>query len=364
MGRGLKLIGFPYVSSFSDRHGKVRYRYRRIGQKAIYLHGTPGSREFALEYDAAVSGRTTAIVPGTSRTAPGTINALAVAIYASAEWQLLEASTRDTYRGIIERLRNDHGGQSVRAIQPHHVLKMRDKRAETPWAANKMVQVLRWMMAFAVARQWRADNPAAGLKSLKAPSVGFPAWTEADIARFEAHWEVGTRERLAFDLLLYTAQRSGDVRQMGRQQICDDAILVRQEKTKAFLELPIHPQLRPSLQRVPTGQMLFLTTKSGAGFTAGGFGNWFRDAARAAGIEDRSAHGLRKSAATRLADAGCTEAQIKAVTGHTTSKEVERYTKARDQKRLAKDAFALIGGTQSEQNLANSARELAKSNSN
>ena len=108
--------------------------------------------------------------------------------------------------------------------------------------------------------------------------------------------------------------------------------------------------------------MLFLTTKSGAGFTAGGFGNWFRDAARAAGIEDRSAHG--KSAATRLADAGCTEAQIKAVTGHTTSKEVERYTKARDQKRLAKDAFALIGGTQGEQNLANSASELAKSDSN
>jgi integrase len=186
------------------------------------------------------------------------------------------------------------------------------------------------------------------------------SWDEADIAQFEAYWAVGTRERLAFDLLLYTAQRSGDVRQMGRQQIRDDAILVRQEKTKAFLELPIHPSLRPSLQTVPTGQMLFLTTKSGAGFTAGGFGNWFRDAARAAGIENRSAHGLRKSAATRLADAGCTEAQIKAVTGHTTSKEVERYTKARDQKRLAKDAFALIGGTQREQILANPVSELAK----
>ncbi|WP_367118336.1 tyrosine-type recombinase/integrase [uncultured Brevundimonas sp.] len=111
---------------------------------------------------------------------------------------------------------------------------------------------------------------------------------------------------------------------------------------------------------MPSGQMLFLVTQGGAGFTAGGFGNWFRDACREAGITDRSAHGLRKSAATRLADAGCTEAQIKAVTGHQTSKEVERYTKARDQKRLAKDAFALIGGTQSEHILANATPKLAK----
>jgi integrase len=73
---------------------------------------------------------------------------------------------------------------------------------------------------------------------------------------------------------------------------------------------------------------------------------------------------LRKSAATRLADAGCTEAQIKAVTGHQTSKEVERYTKARDQRLLAQDAFAMIGGTQREQTLANPAGKLAKSSGN
>lgn len=220
------------------------------------------------------------------------------------------------------------------------------------------------MLAFAVARQWRADNPAIGIKPLKIVSAGFPVWTEDDIAAFEQQWAVGSRERLAFDLLLYTAQRSGDVRQMGRQHVQGAAILVRQEKTKAFLELPIHPRLAASLETVPSGQMLFLVTQSGAGFTAGGFGNWFRDACRGAGITDRSAHGLRKFAATRLADAGCTEAQIKAVTGHQTSKEVERYTKARDQKRLAKDAFALIGGTQGEQILANPTEKLAKQASN
>lgn len=138
----------------------------------------------------------------------------------------------------------------------------------------------------------------------------------------------------------------------------------RQEKTKAFLELPIHSRVVASLETVLSGQMLFLVNRGGTGFTADGFGNWFRDACREAGITDRSAHGLRKSAATRLADAGCTEAQIKAVTGHQTSKEVERYTKARDQKRLAKGAFARIGGTQGEQNLVNSGGKLAKQANN
>lgn len=250
-------------------------------------------------------------------------------------------------------MRVQHGDRSVRALQPQHILKMRDLKRDAPTAANNLVKVLRSMLAFAVARQWRSDNPAIGIKPLKVSSDGFPAWSEADIAKFEAHWAVGTRQRLAFDLLLYTAQRSGDVRRMGRQNIFGDLITVRQEKTKAYLALPIHPRLQRSLESVPEGQLQFLVAAGGAAFTAGGFGNWFREACRAASIADRSAHGLRKSAATRLADAGCSEAEIKAVTGHQTAKEVERYTKPRDQKRLAQAAFDMVGGTPPEQLLAN-----------
>jgi len=362
--RDFKALGYPHLNAFKDRHGKLRYRYRQTGRATVYLHGVFGSPEFRAAYDAASGGHTSTIIPGAGRTVPGTINALAVAIYGSAEWRQLSSSTQATYRGIIERLRTDYGGESVRGLQTQHILKMRDRKADVPTAANNLVKVVRWMLTFAVARQWRSDNPAIGIKPLKIASEGFPVWTETDIARFEAHWPVGSRERLAFDLLLYTAQRSGDVRQMGRQHVQGRAILVRQEKTKAFLELPIHPRLKASLDTVPAGQLLFLVTQSHMGFTAGGFGNWFRGACRAAGIPDRSAHGLRKSAATRLADAGCTEAQIKAVIGHQTSKEVERYTKARDQRLLAQDAFAMIGGTQREQALANPAGKLAKPNGN
>ena len=62
----------------------------------------------------------------------------------------------------------------------------------------------------------------------------------------------------------------------------------------------------------------------------------------AAGLKSRTAHGLRKTAATRLADAGCTTKQMQAITGHATMREVERYTKAADQEKLAREAIARL----------------------
>jgi len=360
MGRGLKVIGFPNVTAMRDRHGRIRYRYRKVGDRTVYLPALPGSPEFADAYAAAVGGKR---VIGAERTKAGTVDALAVAIYKSAEWGQLAVSTRATYRGIIERLRTDYGQLPVRGIRHEHVLTMRDRRQATPSAANNMVAVLRWMMTFAVDRNLRPDNPVLNVKPLKISTDGFHTWTEDEIARFEARWPVGTRERLAFDLLLYTAQRSGDVRQMGRQHIRDGRIYVRQEKTGAQLLIKIHDHLAASLATVPAGQLLFVMTQFAEPYTQAGFGNWFSDACRKSGLPQCSAHGLRKSAATRLADVGCSEAQIMAITGHKTAKEVQRYTRARDQMRLADDAIAMIGGTQSEQNLANHKGRLAKSRS-
>jgi len=55
-----------------------------------------------------------------------------------------------------------------------------------------------------------------------------------------------------------------------------------------------------------------------------------------------SAHGLRKAAAARLAEAGATELEIRAVTGHQTSHEVNRYTKAANQKRMAEAGMSKL----------------------
>lgn len=356
MGQGLKVIGFPNVSAFRDRHGKMRFRYRRTGVPTVYLPGVPGSPEFAEAYAAAVAGQPPRV--GASRTLPGSISALAVAAYDSAEWSSLAETTRRNYRGVMERLRAVHGDLPVRGMNAGHVLKMRDRIAGNA-ARNNFIKALRWFMAFAVSRGWRADNPAAAVKKIKYATGGYHTWTESEVAKFEARWPVGTKQRLAFDLLLYTGQRSADVRMMGRQHLVNGFIRIRQSKTGAELDLPIHARLQASLAKVPRDQMLFLPTQYGPAYTATGFYNWMKDAYREAGVPECSPHGLRKCIATRLADAGASHAQIMSVTGHKNPKEVETYIRARDQRRLAADAMGLVG-TEREQELANPANRLAK----
>jgi integrase len=98
----------------------------------------------------------------------------------------------------------------------------------------------------------------------------------------------------------------------------------------------------------PCGDLTFLVTEFGRPFTSNGFGNWFRDRCIEAGVPGR-AHGLRKATATRLAELGASDREIMAVTGHQTSKEVDRYTKAARRKVLAESAMARMASTKIEQ---------------
>ncbi|RYE54570.1 MAG: hypothetical protein EOP20_11675, partial [Hyphomicrobiales bacterium] len=133
------------------------------------------------------------------------------------------------------------------------------------------------------------------------------------------------------------------------------------EKTGTRLSLPLLASLEASLAAaVPADQMMFVVTAYGQPFTAKGFGNWFSAACREAGLPHCSAHGLRKSGATRLANAGCSENEIMAWTGHKSSREVQRYTQDRNQSRLADASSSGLAGTKPEPKLANPKSRLAK----
>jgi integrase len=101
------------------------------------------------------------------------------------------------------------------------------------------------------------------------------------------------------------------------------------------------PDLAAVIEAAPVG-MTFLTTATGKPFTAAGFGNWFRDMCDEAGLHGFSAHGLRKAACRRLAEAGCTMHEIAAISGHRSLSEVQRYTKAADQEAMAEAAMAKV----------------------
>lgn len=325
------------VNAFVDRHGRPRYYLRRPGSKAIALPGLPWSPPFMAAYHGALAGQPEPI--GASRTAPGSFRALVVSHYGSIAFGELRASTAKRARYVLEKFCREHGHRLFADLRREHVVRLLSARADQPGGANGLRKALRSIMRHALEMGWIATDPTAGVRPLKSRKPdGHHSWSEAEISAFEARWPIGSRERLALALLLHTGQRRGDVIRMGRQHVGEGVINVRQEKTGAVLAIPLDPELAEAIEATPRGHLTFLTTKHGGPFTPSPFSDWFTAAAKAAGLVDCTAHGLRKAAARRLAEAGCTPHEIAAITGHASLAEVTRYTRAVDQRRLAASA--------------------------
>ena len=217
---------------------------------------------------------------------------------------------------------------------------MIEDKAATPQAANVLLKTLRLLLNHAVFTGMIPSNPALGVRGYRSKGDGVHAWSEAEVAQYQARHPIGTKAWLALALPLFTAQRRSDVIRMGWQHVTGNTITVRQQKTGTPLDIELHPELARALAAVPRTNLTILLTERGTPFTAGSFSNWFRDRCNEAGLPQCSAHGLRKLAATRLANANCTAEQIMAITGHKSASEVARYTKTADQKRLAREGIA------------------------
>jgi integrase len=353
----MKVRKYPKgVSEFVDRHGTLRIRGRRAGQPTYYFKCRPPGTAFEEELRNWLADEIKAPPIGVSRDRPGTISALVARYYRSAEFWKLEKSTQTTYRGILERFREQHGHRTVAGLDKLAVRKLVEAKRETPWAANNFLKLLRVLMRFAVEEGMRRDDPTVGVRPIASKTTGHHSWTEAEIAQFEKAHAVGSRARLAFALLLYTGQRRSDVIHMGPQHVKNGCISVRQQKTGAALEIPIHSELGRIIAATPSEHLSFLVTNErgkSKSFTAPGFTNWFREMCRDAGLPHCSAHGLRKALARRLAEAGCSEHEIAAITGHRSLQEVRRYTQAASQLVLARRAMEAIPSSKIEQELAN-----------
>jgi integrase len=188
------------------------------------------------------------------------------------------------------------------------------------------------------------SNSMIGIKLLKGRnSEGFHTWTDEEIARFEKRWPIGTRERLALDLSLYTGLARGDVVRLGRQHVSGGVITFRMEKNRGdgVAYPPVLPVLARTIAASRTGDLTFLVTERGAPFAKEYFGNWFHEVCREAGCPG-SAHGLRKAGATRAAENGATVHQLMALFGWKTEKMALVYTRKADRKRLALAAAPLL----------------------
>ncbi|MEW6121599.1 MAG: tyrosine-type recombinase/integrase [Pseudomonadota bacterium] len=332
-------IRLKYVDQFVDRHGTARFYFRRPGGARTSLPGLPGSEEFMAAYHAAMAQEP---APPTTKKggADGTIDRLISDYFASPDYLALKVQTRRAYRLVIERWVRDEkiGHRPVRGLRRDHIQKMMAKRNETPGAANDLLKKIRLLMHFAIDAKMRTDDPTLRLKRFA--SGEFHTWTDDEIATFEARWPVGSRERTAFALLLYTGQRRSDVVKMSWRDVDGGIIRVIQQKTGVRVWIPLHPALLSALAASARDHIAILTTAYGKPFSTAGFGNWMAATIGEAKLPDECVtHGLRKAAARRLAEAGCSANEIASITGHKTLAEVERYTKEADRMRLAKAAI-------------------------
>jgi integrase len=344
-------IKLKYVIEDIDRHGNVRIYFRRRGHKKIRLPGLLGSSEFMEVYRLALIGAlATKPESNPTKAKSGSLKALCEAYYKTAEFRRLEDRTKRVRRNILDNLCRQHGEKPVDRMEPRHVRQLLDEKADRPEAGNALVKALRQVFAAGVANDLVSKNPAREVPYLRSGSQGYHSWTTEEIASFERQHPIGTRARLALALLLYTGQRRSDIVKLGRQHVHDQSLHFTQHKNRkskpVTLVIPIITALQKIIDASPCGDLTFLVTEFGRPFTSSGFGNRFRGWCNEAGLKNCSAHGLRKAAAARLAELGATEHEIMAVTGHRTSKEVTRYTRAARQKILAERAMAKLSAGQ------------------
>ncbi|MDI6025240.1 tyrosine-type recombinase/integrase [Corticibacterium sp. UT-5YL-CI-8] len=348
-------IRLKYVVEDVDRHDNVRLYYRRKGFPKVRLPGPIGSPTFLAAYRAAEehAKQGSNLTSKVSAVKPGSIRWLTIQYYQSAMFKELNTRTQIVRRGILERFcqNKDDGDKPYRLLMPRNLRTRRDEMMDLPEAANGMLKAVRQLYKFAVRYDHHHDNPAAKVEYLRSNNPdGFHAWTLEEIEQFEARHPVGTKARLAMALLLYLGQRRSDLVLFGKQHVRDGWLTLTQfkgrDKKPVTLQLPVIPVLQKVIDASPCGDLTFLVTEFKRPFTSNGFGNWFRKRCDEADLPQCSAHGLRKAASYRMAELGCTDFEIMAITGHTTLKEVTRYTKAASQKKRADSAMRKVSGEQ------------------
>ncbi len=339
--------------------GVDRWYFRRKGQPKVRLPGFPGSDEFNEAYHQALNaGPKPKAAPTGPLAQPDSFRWLGQLYLASAEAKQLDAGTLHVRRLIFQSICHEPtqpggkklvGDMPLAYFGPKVVGMLMDRKADAPEAANSRLLLIRSIFRWAMkpAHGHATSNPARDVDRIRTGSSGHHSWTDDEIEQYETRHPLGTKARLALDLLLYLSQRKSDIIVFGRQHVKASWIHFTQFKGRnrnpVTLDLPIVAELQASIDacaRAGTlGDLTFLVTAFGKPFTSAGFGNWFRDRCDEAELFHCTSHGLRKAGARRLAERGKSGHQIKAVTGHRTLKEVDRYTEAARQKLLAGSAL-------------------------
>ena len=329
----------PHLHRETSRHGRAAWYVRTGKGRRIRLRGDYGTPEFQAAYEAAIAGKP---APGPTKFNAQSLGWLIGRYRDSAAWTKLSNATRRQREGILLAVSKSAGYEPISRIDKTAIEKGIGRREDRPHAARHFLQTMRGLFQWAKHAKLTEHDPTIGLNVERPQTDGYHVWTEEECATFELRWPRGTRERLAFDLLLYTGLRRGDAVRLGRPHLRNGIATIRTKKTGETVTIPILPPFQESIAAGPVGELTFICGVAGRPMTKEWFGNWFREACKKAGVPG-SAHGLRKCGATRAANNGATEAELEAMFGWSCGSSIAAvYTRTADRARLSKQAATML----------------------
>ena len=335
-----------YVSSFVDRGGVERFRYRR-GAVSTYLPPV-GSKEFKDAYGKALNG-----VIGLDRVKEGTVNDLVARFYQSIQFVQTGKGWQNILRQVIEPFRDKYGKADVTEFKAKDFdiiiaakldqTVIGGRKVGGSSAAYRLRETLIRLFAFAEAQEMVAKNHARMSTPVKHKVKGYRTWTEADIRAYRARWPVGTMARLALELMLWTGMRRGNAHKIpapvgGRFK----AVAVKSGKA---MDLIVTAQLQSAIEAMPESERggdALIINHHGKPYTAAGFTNKMREWCNLAGLPECTAHGLRKALTTRAADLGLSQQELKALGQWDGDEEVRVYADKANRKKLAERAVMAV----------------------
>lgn len=257
----------------------------------------------------------------------------------SPEWNALSESRRRNYVIYLRPL-SKLGRYRISELRRANVIGIRNEIfADKPGAANGFVGTVRALFGWAIQNDRTEYNPGTNIKPLAGGHL--PAWTQAMADRAIA--ELPDHLRRVVLLALYTGQRRGDLVRMAWSNYDGQRIRLTQGKTRTSLAIPVHPVLKAAIDGWDRQAVTILVNARGRPWRADSMSAGLRYALDVLGFPaDANIHGVRKLAATNLAEAGCSAHEIASITGHRSLKMVSLYTASADQERMATAAIVRL----------------------
>lgn len=353
---------FPGASSYKDRHGKERWRYRR-GKRQTKLEGQPGDAQFEWSYNDAVAGRKYeprphAVVQGLIK--PRSFEDAWRRYKKYDDWRIAAESTRNKNEHLADLFLNseieDGTGiywrmATVSDLRRRHIKQLLAKHGETPHKAKHMLTTIRKMILVALDEDWIEYDPSARM-GWRPAYAGWSAWSPEQIRQFVKRWPAGTTPHLVFSIALWLGNRRSDIVKLKWEQrgvrkvmVGDEIRLVRgfeveQVKGGKVLFLPEAPFLTEALEKTERRGPTVVVTKYGLPFSEKSLTGRMSDWRQAAGLpKGLTLHGLRKTLGKMMAEGGASTRQLMDVLGHDNIKHAELYSRDANQVRMAVDGI-------------------------